>query len=280
MPLRQINLNYFQPFKCMKKRFSPQLFLKENFDKWWFVSLLMILGGLIGLFLSSTQPPIYESQADFSITIDYTRTGLLSDIDQDQAMLGVGNLMNSDEVLQKSVEKANTMGYSLTLEEFKEKTSVEREGFTWSLRVRDESPKTAAELVNVWADEADNVYQSAALHALKAEQYLLYLDSLVNCFQRSTIFPSDNGICTLPNLVLISEEIQQTGKLAYQEKQASLGLMPAISAQLVERGQVIQNPIRFNRNTFIMAGVFVGFAITLLIQLVSFDRRFIDGKRG
>lgn len=264
----------------MRKRFSPQLFIKDFLDKWWFASLVMILGGLIGLLISTTQPPIYESQADFSITIDYTRTGFLSDIDQDQAMLGVGNLMRSDQVLINSVEKANKIGYSLTLEKIKEKTSIEREGFTWSLRVRDKSPETAAELVNIWADEANIVYQSAALHALRAEQYFLYLDSLVNCFQRSTIFPGDTGACKLPNLVNISEEIQQTGNLAYQEKQASLGLMPAISAQLVEKGRILQTPIRFHRNTFVMSGVFVGFLTTLLLHLVCFDRRRNNEKRG
>ena len=264
----------------MKNVFSPQLLLKNVLDKWWFTSLLMVLGGLIGLFLSTAQSPIYESQADFSITIDYTRTGFLSDIDQDQAMLGVGSLMNSDDVLHTSIQKAIKMGYLVTLEDFRKKISIEREGFTWSLRVRDESPLTAAELVNIWADEANYVYQSAAEHALKAEEYLHYLDSLVNCFQRSTIGNGDIGTCTLPNLANISEEIQQTGKLAYQEKGASLGLMPAISAQLVKKGQILQNPIRFSRNSFVIAGAFVGFLIALLIHLISFDRLINNGKRS
>jgi len=263
----------------MNKRFSPQLLLKEILNRWWFTSLLLILGGLIGLLISGFQPPVYESRADFSITIDYTRTGYLSDIDQDQAMLGIGNLLKSDRVLQKSVQRANTIGYSLTLEDLREKISIERDGFTWSLRVRDESTISATELVNIWAEEATSVYQSAAEHSLRAEGYFLYLDSLVNCFQRSTIGNNDNGICTLSNLDNVSKEIQKTSELAYQEKEASLGLMPALSAQLIGKGQTIQKPILFKRNVLTIAGAFAGILIALLFHLFNFDRRIIHGKR-
>jgi len=263
----------------MNKRFSPQLLLKEVLNKWWFTSLLFVLGGLFGLLLSEFQPPIYESKAGFSITIDYTRTGFLSDIDQDQAMLGIGNLLKSDRVLQKCVQSANTIGYSLTLEDLREKISIERDGFTWSLRVRDESAISATELVDIWTKEATSVYQSAAEHALRAEGYFQYLDSLVNCFQRSTIGNNDNGICTLSNLNNISKEIQKTSKLAYQEKESSLGLMPALSAQLIGKGQTIQKPILFYRNILIIAGALVGILIALLFHLFNFDRRIIHGKR-
>ena len=60
-------------------------------------SVLMIAGGLLGLLVSQVRAPIFESSAVFSVTIDYTQTGALTDIQEDQAMRGVGSVIFSDQ---------------------------------------------------------------------------------------------------------------------------------------------------------------------------------------
>jgi len=263
----------------MNTRFSPNLIFKDIHKRWWLTTILMLIGGLFGLIFSTIKSPLFESKADFVITIDYTRTGFLSDIDQDQAMLGIGSLLNSDDVLRRTVKKANDAGYPLTKESFKQKISIEREGFTWSLRVRDHNAEIAAALVNIWSEEANSVYQTAAEHAVKANAYFTYLDSVVSCFQRAITTYQNDYLCSLNNLEYISEEIEATGEIAYQEKVASQGLMPALTAQLVEKGQIQEKPVLFNRNGLILAGSVVGLVAAFLIHLLDHDRQIFHGKR-
>jgi hypothetical protein len=264
----------------MKNSFIPFDIFKQATLSWWWVAILMIIGGLLGLFIHGFTPPIFEAQAIFSITIDYTRTGYLSDIQEDQAMRGIGSLIGSDLILQRTVMAALTKGLDITLDEFKQKSTLERGEFEWFIRFRDKDAHRAADLVNQWADNAFQELSDASLHALRAEELSNYLDSIETCLQRTTFGSDAKAPCSFPNLPIILEEIQKTGEIVYQEKEASRGLMPALSINLVEKSPVPSSPVVYNRNAFILAGSLIGLLIGIIFTFLWGNKPKIKRLRG
>ena len=264
----------------MKNSFIPFDIIKQATSSWWLIVILMIIGGLLGLFFHGFTPPIFEAQARFSVTIDYTRTGYLSDIQEDQAMRGIGSLIGSDLILQRTVNAAHTAGVDISLDEFRQKSTLERGDFEWLIRFRDKDAQNAADLVNQWADQANKELLEASQHALRTEELFNYLDSIETCLQRTTLGSDAKTPCSFPNLSIILEEIQKTGEIAYQEKEASRGLMPALSIKLIEKSQVPPSPVIFNQNAFVLAGSFIGLLIGILITFLWGNKPKNKGLRG
>lgn len=254
----------------MKEFFTPKDFFDQVFCQWYYLPIAMLLGGLVGLILNGFIPPLYEAQAKFVVTIDYTRTGYLSDIQEDQAMRGIGSLIGSDLILQKTSKDAGLIYSKVSFSEIKRISRLERGEFEWFIRIRDKDAQKAAYLVNIWADKAIEVIGEALSHSFNAERLLQTLDSLEMCLQRVTIGLSSNAPCTLENVDLLLLEIQKVGEKAYLEKEASRGLMPALRVDLVEKSRVPAQPVVFARNAFILAGAMLGL-IFMLVWILAID---------
>jgi len=252
----------------MKNSIIPFDLFKLTASRWWLILLMMIFGSLLGLFFHSFTPPIFEAQARFVVTIDYTRTGYLSDIQEDQAMRSVGSLIGSDIILQRTVVSAHSSGLEISFDELKQESALERGEFEWFIRIRDKDAHKAAELVNLWADQANQELKDTSIHALRADELLNYLDSIETCLQRTTLGNDSKAPCTFPNLNTILEEIQKTGEKAYQEKELSKGLMLALSVNLSEKSQVPKSPVIFNRNAFVLAGSLIGLIVGAFITFL------------
>jgi hypothetical protein len=138
----------------------------------------------------------------------------------------------------------------------------------------------AAELVNQWADQAFQELSDASHHALRAEELSIYLDSIETCLQRTTLGSDAKAPCSFPNLPIILEEIQKTGEIVYQEKEASRGLMPALSINIVEKSQVPRSSVVFNRNAFVLAGSFIGLLFGILFTFLWGNKPKIKRLRG
>lgn len=248
----------------MDNSYIPKDFYQKLIRFWFYLPIAMIIGGVFGLFLHFLIPSIFEAQAKFIVTIDYTRTGYLSDIQEDQAMRSIGSLINSDFVLQKTVDIANLHGEDITLPELREKSRLERGEFEWYIRIRDQSAEKASQLVNFWAEQADRVLTDASLHSIKAEELFNYLDSMELCLQRITQGLNSCSPCEVKNTNQILDEINSVGMLAYQEKEASRGIMPALSVELRERSQPPLHPVVFARNSFVFGGAIIGMMIILI----------------
>jgi len=95
-------------------------------NRWYVLVVLMIIGGIIGLLLTNMFSPIYESSATFSVTIDYTRTGALTDIQEDQAMRGVGSVIFSDIVVNPLLEELRVLDETFTERDFFEGAALDR----------------------------------------------------------------------------------------------------------------------------------------------------------
>lgn len=254
----------------MKEYFAPKDFFDKMLHYWFYFPIGMLLGGILGLLMNGFVPPVYEAQAKFVVTIDYTRTGYLSDIQEDQAMRGIGSLINSDFILQRTIDAAHLEYPNSSFSDIKKQSRLERGEFEWYIRIRDKDAHKANTLVNLWAEKADEVLKASLSHAFKAERLFQVLDSLEMCLQRVTIGVESIAPCTIKNMDQLLLDIQTVGEKAYQEKEASRGLMPALAVDLVEKNQLPLQPVVFARNAFVLAGAMLGL-IFMLIWIFAFD---------
>ncbi len=254
----------------MKEYFVPKDYFVKMLRHWFYLPIGMLLGGILGLLLNGFVPPVYEAQAKFVVTIDYTRTGYLSDIQEDQAMRGIGSLINSDFILQKTIDDAHSEYADASFSDIKKQSRLERGEFEWYIRIRDKDARKANTLVNLWAEKADEVLKESLSHAFKAERLFQVLDSLEICLQRITIGVESIAPCTINKMDQLLQDIKKVGEEAYQEKEASRGLMPALAVDLIEKSQLPVQPVVFARNAFVLAGAMLGL-IFMLIWIFAVD---------
>ena len=201
----------------------------------------MIAGGLLGFLVSQVRTPIFESSAVFSVTIDYTQTGALTDIQEDQAMRGVGSVIFSDHVIDNTLLQINNESekvYSRT--DFLDNSFLDREEFRWTLRYRDPDPKIAKMAVNAWSKNADAVIQEGLTHSLSSKALLEELEHLKIClfdFSNGNI----QGDCGNKDFDSVVNSINEISARIQAEKAASQGLFHALSVSLVNGGAYISD---------------------------------------
>jgi hypothetical protein len=240
-------------------------FLKKTLAGWKRLVILMILGGLIGMGISKFQQPLYETRAVVAVTIDYTRTGALSDIQEDQAMRGLGSVIESDMVLDQVVEDAAHAGYLIDRAWMAEHFTLEREDFRWFLRVRDTDANRAASLANIWIGDAMGVLDNAMQHTLIAAHLQQYLDSLEYCLARQSGQSMVVEPCGEVDFEYLFSEIYKTAAEIKNQQTSSLGLMPTIQYFIAEEAPVNNQPVLKTQGVMILCGAMLGFLLAILI---------------
>ncbi len=244
-------------------------YLKYAGSHWYLLVIVMIIGGLAGLGATTFLPEVYESNAAFNVTIDYTQTGMLSDVEEDQAMRGVGDIIFSDEITNETLAALEEQGMQLTKDEFYDNAIFDREEFRWAIRYRDADPQIAYTVVETWGREADRVLQDSLEHARLASSYQGVLTGLESCLQRTTGAGSGVEDCSLENIDNILMEIEQISALIKTEKELSKGLLPALSIQMLEEAKVPSRPMRYQVNVLVLNGALIGLLVMLVILIIK-----------
>ncbi len=247
----------------MDKPFYPRDTLEQALRSWWLIVLFMVLGGGAGLIFSLMRPPVYDAKAVFTTSIDTTRTGQMTDVEVDQAIGIVGDIISSSNVMAEVVQKGKSAGLSINAANFSDMASTDRKNYLWELHVSNNNPTTALSIANIWADTAASSLNDAYQHALLAQGYQRYLDSLESCLGQTAAAVPAMSTCSRSNLADIQQELAKTGTLYKEEKQASQGLLPSVLVSLSEKPQLPSRPILFGRNQSVFSGALVGFLLAL-----------------
>ena len=121
---------------------------------WWVWVVGICLGGGLGYGLQSLFPPLYQAGAVITTGIDFSQTGQLTDVEEDIIIQAVGDIIESDPVIEATLLQANTHGITLDRPEFDEMNFLQRRFTDWLLVVRSRDPGQAALLANLWAGSA------------------------------------------------------------------------------------------------------------------------------
>ena len=255
------------------KSFNFLDFLKAIGTRWYWLVIAMIAGGLLGWGATSFKHPLYEADAVFTVTIDYTRTGALSDVEEDQAMRGVGDIIFSDEVVSDALAVLKNQGMTLSRDEFFDDAVFDREEFRWAIRYRDADAETALRVVNAWQGEADRILQDSLVHARKAASYEKVLNGLELCLQRGTQASELEGECSLGNLDAILGSISSTSDLINKELSQSRGLFSALTVVLSDPAQLPTQAVRYQTNVQVLCGMAIGLLAAILALAIHYQSR-------
>ena len=263
----------------MNQSFSPIEAFNRILNSWWWVFLFMLLGGAVGWGIHTSRPPLYESSAKISFNIDYTHSGQLSDVEEDQ-MLGVaGDVIASPDVLAKVVSGAQARGISIDLPALNKSIFQERKAYVWVMRVRQGTPQEAATLTDLWADAAFAALSDGRSHSQNAEMLQRYLDGLVSCMQQAVAELPAQAMCS-QDLVTIQDGIHQVGVKLQAEKLAGQGISPALEFTQPDKSGVQSNPVQYGRNLMMLAAAVIGFFLGIWSKYLGFPERLARSRRA
>ncbi len=248
-------------------------FMRRVSDHWYILVGFMIIGGLTGLLISLFKPPVYESSAVFSVAIDYTQTGALTDIQEDQAMRAVGSVILSEQVISATLAQINNEnGLGLKPSDFHENSYLDREDFRWTLRYRDRNPENSQLIISAWSKNADLTIQEALSHSLTSGVLLATLKEMTDCLKG---LPDGKGLvyCGFQNLETLIDQIAKTSSQIQKEKVAGLGLFDFLSVSLLNKGAISNLAVLEARNSLVMSGAFIGLTAGLIFTSIWIMKR-------
>ena len=150
---------------------DPGHHFQNLLDNWWKITLVAILGGLLGLGISFLQKPMYEAEAIFHATIDFTKVNaqtLANDtgepIQFTQYQEDLALLIVQETLLSKMNDVfafAQNLDPTLDWETFEANKHIRRYHALWYLRVTHPDPGIAQAVANFWAEIGDEALQAA-----------------------------------------------------------------------------------------------------------------------
>ena len=261
-----------------ESNFTPRDTLDTALRFWWFVALLMLLGAAAGWIFHTLRPAEYEGRASLATGIDYARTGPLSDLEEDQAMELVGDVIKADDTKLRAIDLADAQGIVISLADFEEASYLERQNYTWVLRMRHTDAETAALLTNAWLDAAYEGLEEAYGNALIAEGLLAYSQSLTRCLENSINSEPVQALCAANNLAEIQKELLALNEAKKEALLASRGLFPAMAFSIIERAAVPLEVVQYGRNTQVFSGAIFAFVLAVWLVYLKVPAKLL--KRG
>jgi hypothetical protein len=244
---------------------NPVEFIERILHYWWVLVVCMIIGGSVGWGITFSLPRIYQAQAKIGVYIDFSLVGPLTDVEEDMAVVAIGDVIKSSDVISQVVEKAQANNIEITSSSFWKNAFLEREGDRWKLIIRDRDAQRAAVITEIWTEVSLRTLQEAYGHATKAEELQRYRDSLISCLEQIILTVPAYSFCKLDNLEEIQNEIQQTEGQLTTEKLAGKGILSASSFNLVQKAEAPSEPFVFGRGSLALSGSIIGLLIALIL---------------
>lgn len=263
----------------MDDEFSPAEAVKNALHKWWLIALTTAVGGLLAILFFQLRQPIYEATVSFALGIDYTRTGPITQYDEDHALGMVGMLITSTRVKEEVVSTAQEQGIEVSFDQLHLNSILERKAHVWILRVHHPDPQTAADIANIWADVALARLEEAYQHAVRKELLERYASSITSCLETITVGQPVLAPCQNLTLDEMQSTLAQLEDEIFAEKQASYNIFPGLLFGEVTKAVVPNRPIRYGRGSLALAGMAMGLIAGLLIVQVASSLRQRLGAR-
>lgn len=236
-------------------------------QSWKILAIGTLLGGFAGLLASGLLAPRYEAAAVFSFSIDFARTGLLTDIEEDQALEVAGDIVKSTGVLKGVQEKAQETGLITGKKDLKSAFTAERRFTQWLLKVIWSDGDTAAQLANLWANETQSALKNAQQASWKADSLHRHILSLETCLQQSTSGLAAQPLCQVSNRSALLDEIENSGEDLKRWQGESQGYFPGLNFAFTQEASAPGSPIQYSRGALVLAGSLTGLLIAALITL-------------
>ncbi len=245
--------------------YAPIAMLQAALRRWWVVSLITILGAGVGWLFYRFQPPVYEANASILVNVDFSNTGMLTQYEEDLMMDAVGNVLQSNEVIQRVLAKAGQQNIPLDSATFTKTTFIERRLGTWEIRVRGTSPQTAQQVANIWMQEGYAVLKDAYQHTTAAWVTQKHLDALEACLQHAAVSEADSTFCSGSRMPDIQAELKRSASTLAGDQLASRGVIVGALLGQPQEASLPGQPVIGGRGTYLFAGAVIGLLVGFLL---------------
>jgi hypothetical protein len=263
----------------MQNEFIPVDIFLKIIKRWWVITGLMIIGGVFGWIISSLHSPLYESKAILSTSIDFVQSGYLTDIEEDQILNLIGDNLLSDEVLIELEDRLSISGYDFSEKELQSILFIERQGYNWTMRARNENASLAKEIVSKLSEVVEEQLNSYLYHATKAATIYRRISGLEKCLLQQVWVEPSSVLCSSVD----SNEIRKTITIEQQEYlkeiQDSHGVDPAVRFQVTQQAND-PNRVAYSRNEMILAGMVIGLLIGIILLCIQKKSQTPESKKS
>jgi hypothetical protein len=243
--------------------FSARQYITFAIQKWWVFFLAIVIGGLLGVAISTLQPPQYEAQANLSSSIDYTLLPDLEDYEEDRIINEAGWLLFSDQVLLDVQTRAKMEGYPIAFEDFDERFSADRVDDLWALRVVSEDALEASTLANIWADVSYQHLTAAHAYALEASTIRAAIAALESCQQADA--GSAFALCEIMDMATLQAELDEQTTAMEDALVLSQALNPASNYTINRYAVLPLAPSYQTRGAMAFLGMLLGLVAGLVV---------------
>jgi len=250
------------------KSYDAGILIKNISKKWYVLSGAILVGGFIALAVSFVLIPVYESNAIFSVAINYAVTGALTDVEEDQTLRGVGNILLSDIVVENTIKGLQLANVEIDQSDFLDGAHMDREEFRWTIRFRNTDSMFSKKVTDVWSEQAIQIINESLFHARLGAIQQELLDNLGTCLQKTSYLFQVEKVCGFNDIPSILREMEKLSRMIESEESLSNGLQAYLDVELVQKPILQNRPVRHNRNILIISGSFVGFLLGLLITAI------------
>jgi len=257
----------------MNDDYSPSLVFSRFLRFWWLIVLLMILGGAIGVLISRTHRPIYESRAEITTALDYSLLGKLTDTEEDQVYTSVGQLLNSTVVQNEVLNQVKARNIGLSDKEVIDSLVLSRQENVWLLNVRLNDPKMAQEIDQIWSSSAMKALTDMKTKAVVGYNSQQYLNSLVDCMQQSVVAENPLSDCGSQNVSELQKEIDRVIDDPDSQLVSSSILLLHLSFELTTEPTLPAAPVLLSQNISALTGMITALALGIFFLSIDFRPR-------
>ena len=237
------------------QEFSPREALEHAFGRWWVIVLLTVLGGIAGWIFHFFIPPVYEATSIITVNMDFQKRHL-TQYEEDYVIGAAGAIATSDKVENQIIAEAKIRGIPIELDQLQQQMFMEQKQPVWELHIRNQDPKIAAELANLWAQKFYEALNTALGHAIRVDQIQTQIDSIKGSLTASgsSVLGSEAQI----TLKTLSDEL-------LPEQQSSHGIISIMKFTQTESAVTPQGPVIYRLADLVLAGACIGFLISLWV---------------
>jgi len=155
---------------------------KQLMKRWWVIVIAAFLGGLLAFGFSHLKPALYQAEAVFHASIDFTEINLenlqsgnnapltFTQYDEDIALQVVQRMLLATR--NEAFRYAQTLDPDLDITTFVRNSQIRRYHAQWYLRYRHSNPEIAQFIINYWADLGWQALQDAKTNG-RAESFVI-----------------------------------------------------------------------------------------------------------
>ncbi len=256
--------------------FAPMHVISGLKHSWFGLFLFMLAGALVGYGVHWMIPPTYSSSAVLTFSIDFNRTGELTDVETDIAIVTIGDIISSTRVIQDARTAGAVQGLSAESFQLNKTAFIERYSYRYELVVMNPDKNIASQWADNWVNESARVLGDARMHALKAEMLYKQIVSMQGCIEKAAVVEPISANCEYISLQEMQNLLNAYTTSYLNEKELSLAYLPAIDFVITTHAEPSAKPVRLQMGLLVFGGAMLALLVFLGITLIK--KRTIKGK--